>query len=80
MIESSPQFQREVDARNLKCPLPILRTKKALSDMHSGEVLKVIATDPNSIEDFEVFSRQTDNPLIHKLLLENEYIFYLRRR
>jgi tRNA 2-thiouridine synthesizing protein A len=80
MIESSPEFQREVDARNLKCPLPILRTKKALSDMHSGEVLKVIATDPNSIEDFEVFCRQTDNPLIHKLLLANEYIFYLRRR
>lgn len=48
--------------------------------MHSGEIVKVIATDPGSVQDFEIFANQTDNPLVHKTQYENEYIFYLRRR
>ena len=50
------EFHKELDARGLTCPLPILRAKKALSDMHSGEVLKVLATDPGSLRDFQAFS------------------------
>ncbi|MES2206992.1 MAG: sulfurtransferase TusA family protein [Pseudomonadota bacterium] len=80
MIESVPNFEHEVDARGLKCPLPILRTKRALADMHSGEIVKVITTDPNAEKDMEIFSNQTDNPIIHKTSKDNEYIFYLRRR
>ncbi len=57
-------FDREVDARGLNCPLPILRTKKSLNDMNSGQVIKVLATDPGSVRDFHAFSRQT----AHKLL------------
>ena len=52
-------FDKELDARGLNCPLPILRTKKALTDMQSGQVLKILATDPGSVKDFQTFSRQT---------------------
>jgi tRNA 2-thiouridine synthesizing protein A len=57
-------FDKELDARGLNCPLPILRTKKALTDMLSGQVLKVLATDPGSVKDFAAFSKQTGNPLL----------------
>jgi len=58
------QVDREVDARGLNCPLPILRTKKALNDMVSGQVLRVLATDPGSVRDFEAFAKQTGNQLL----------------
>jgi tRNA 2-thiouridine synthesizing protein A len=73
-------FQKEVDARGLNCPLPILRTKKALNDMASGEVLRVVSTDPASQRDFQAFSRQTGNALIEQSVNEGEYIFLLRRK
>ena len=57
-------YDKELDARGLNCPLPILRTKKALTDMLSGQVLKVLATDPGSVKDFVAFSRQNGNPLL----------------
>src|SRR5205807_907720 len=57
-------FDREVDARGLNCPLPILRTKKALTGMQSGQVLKVLATDPGAVKDFQSFSRQTGHELL----------------
>ena len=57
------QFNREVDARGLSCPLPILKAKKALAEMITGEVLRVIATDPGSVRDFKAFSKQTGNEL-----------------
>ena len=56
--------QRELDTRGLNCPLPILKAKKALADMRSGEVLKVVATDPGSMRDFQAFARQTGNELV----------------
>ena len=59
-----PAADREVDARGLNCPLPILKAKKALADMDSGQVLKVRATDPGSLRDFQAFSRQTGNALL----------------
>ena len=61
---SVPPFDAELDARQLACPLPILRTKKSLSQLNSGQVLRIVATDPGSMKDFEVFCRQTGNELI----------------
>ena len=58
------QVHKEVDARGLKCPLPILRAKKALADMESGQILKVLATDPGSQRDFAAFSKQTGNEMV----------------
>ena len=58
------QADRELDVKGLNCPLPILRTKKALSDMASGQVLHVLATDPGSVKDFQAFAKQTGNQLL----------------
>ena len=74
------QADIDVDARGLNCPLPILKAKKALADMHSGEVLKVVATDPGSVRDFQAFSRQTGNELVEQSSGEKEFVHYLRRR
>ncbi len=75
---------KELDARGLTCPLPILKAKRALSEMHSGEVLKVLATDPGSVRDFQAFARQTGNDLVDQQASDvsgqNEYTHYLRRR
>ena len=71
---------KELDARGLNCPLPILKAKKALSEMVSGEVLKVVATDPGSVRDFQAFARQTGNELVEQATGEKEFVHYLRRR
>ena len=76
-----PAADREVDARGLNCPLPILKAKKALADMDSGQVLKVRATDPGSLRDFQAFSRQTCNALLAQQTLDDgELVHLLRRR
>ena len=72
--------QKELDTRGLNCPLPILKAKKALADMHSGEVLKVLATDPGSMRDFQAFARQTGNELLEQETNNDEFIHFLRRR
>ena len=72
--------QKELDTRGLNCPLPILKAKKALAEMHSGEVLKVVATDPGSMRDFQAFARQTGNELIEQSSANDEFIHFLRRR
>ena len=74
------QFDKELDARGLNCPLPILRTKKALTDMASGQVLKVLATDPGAVKDFAAFSRQTGNPLLGSEAVEKEFVFFMKKR
>jgi tRNA 2-thiouridine synthesizing protein A len=74
------QFDRELDARGLNCPLPILRTKKSLNDMASGQVIKVLATDPGSVRDFQAFSRQTGNELLASDVANGEFVFFLRKR
>ena len=79
-MEQSPQFAREVDARGLNCPLPILRTKKALNDMASGQVLRILATDPASVRDFEAFARQTGNQLLQHGEQDGAFFFLLRRK
>jgi TusA-related sulfurtransferase len=73
-------IHKELDTRGLNCPLPILKAKKALNEMASGEVLKVVATDPGSVRDFQAFARQTGNDLVEQAEAGNEYIHYLRRR
>jgi TusA-related sulfurtransferase len=74
------EAQKELDTRGLNCPLPILKAKKALTDMLSGEVLKVVATDPGSVRDFQAFARQTGNELVEQIAGEKEFVHYLRRR
>ena len=74
------QFDKELDARGLNCPLPILKAKKALTEMLSGEVLKIVATDPGSVRDFQAFARQTGNELVDQVTGEKEFVHYLRRR
>lgn len=73
------QFHKEVDASGLTCPLPILRTKKALSAMQSGEVLRVVATDPGSVNDMPALARQGGNTLLLQSNENARFIFYLRK-
>lgn len=73
-------FQKDIDTRGLNCPLPILRTKKALSDMQSGDVLRVQATDPGSVKDFQAFAKQTGNELLLQLESGQVYTFFMRKR
>ena len=73
-------IHKEVDARGLNCPLPILKAKKALADMHSGQLLKVVATDTGSLRDFQAFAKQTGNELVERQTEGEEFIHILRRR
>ena len=70
---------RELDVRGLNCPLPILRAKKALGELNSGQVLKVVATDPGSVKDFEAFCKQTGNQLLSHSP-GPEFTFLMRKR
>ncbi|MDQ7744864.1 sulfurtransferase TusA family protein [Hydrogenophaga pseudoflava] len=71
---------KELDARGLNCPLPILKAKKALADMTSGQTLKVIATDAGSVRDFQAFAKQTGNELVEQQTEGAEFITVLKRR
>jgi tRNA 2-thiouridine synthesizing protein A len=73
-------IDRELDTRGLNCPLPILKAKKALADMVSGQVLKVVSTDSGSVRDFQAFARQTGNELVEQNTAGPEFIHVLRRR
>ncbi|MDP1657627.1 MAG: sulfurtransferase TusA family protein [Hylemonella sp.] len=73
-------FDRELDTRGLNCPLPILKAKKALTEMQSGQILKVIATDAGSVRDFVAFAKQTGNDLVEQTTEGQDYIHVLRRR
>ncbi|MCE2680821.1 MAG: sulfurtransferase TusA family protein [Burkholderiales bacterium] len=74
------QIHKEVDASGLNCPLPILKTKKALAEMQSGEVLRVIATDPGAVMDFKAFAKQTGNELLSSMVEGDNFVFVMRRR
>jgi len=71
---------KELDARGLNCPLPILKAKKALADMSSGQLLRVLATDAGSLRDFQAFAKQTGNELVEQQTVGAEFIHVLRRR
>ena len=72
-------FDETLDASGLNCPLPILRTKKALAGMESGKVLQVIATDPGSVKDFEAFARQTGNALLESTSDAGRFVYLIRK-
>lgn len=74
------QIAKELDVKGLNCPLPILRAKKALADLESGQVLKVIATDPGSVKDFAAFCKQTGNPLLSSVDNGSEFTFVISKR
>ncbi|MBS0408194.1 MAG: sulfurtransferase TusA family protein [Proteobacteria bacterium] len=71
---------KEVDARGLNCPLPILKAKKALSELTSGQLLRVLSTDPGSVRDFQAFARQTGNDLVEQQTTDEQFVHVLRRR
>lgn len=73
-------IHKEIDTRGLNCPLPILKAKKALAEMVSGQLLKVVATDTGSLKDFQAFAKQTGNELVQQATEGEEYIHILRRR
>lgn len=74
-------FDKDVDARGLNCPLPILRAKKALAELQPGQVVRVLATDPGSVKDFQAFARQTGNELLCQAETPDKaFEFYLRRK
>ena len=73
------EFNSELDARGLNCPLPILRAKKAMNGMNSGEVLKIVATDPGSVKDFEAFCRQSGDVLLDTQEAEGEYTYMIKK-
>jgi tRNA 2-thiouridine synthesizing protein A len=73
-------FDRELDTKGLNCPLPILRAKKALAELSSGQVLKIVCTDPGSIRDFKAFAKQTGNELLAQETQDELFIHFLKRR
>lgn len=74
------QVNEELDCRGLSCPIPILKTKKAIDAMTSGEVLKMTATDPGSVNDIDAWCRRTGNPLLDSETEGKEFIFYLQKK
>jgi tRNA 2-thiouridine synthesizing protein A len=71
---------KELDARGLNCPLPILRAKEALKQLDTGQVLKITATDPGAVKDIQAFANQTGNELLESSSANGEYVFYLRKK
>jgi tRNA 2-thiouridine synthesizing protein A len=71
---------KDLDASGLSCPLPILRARKALNDMASGQILRIVSTDPGSVKDFEAFAKQTGNALLSQSAGEKEFIFFLKKK
>ncbi|MDZ5459481.1 sulfurtransferase TusA family protein [Azohydromonas lata] len=74
------EIHKEIDTRGLNCPLPILKAKKALAEIESGQVLKVVATDPGSVRDFQAFARQTGHELVEQTSSGDEFVHCLKKR
>jgi tRNA 2-thiouridine synthesizing protein A len=77
--ETRMQFDKEFDASGLACPLPIVKTKKSLADMASGQVLRVVATDPGSVCDMQAFAEQTGHTLRASITENSKYVFFLKK-
>jgi tRNA 2-thiouridine synthesizing protein A len=73
-------FDKDLDVRGLNCPLPILRAKKALADIKSGQVLRVLATDPGSVKDFQAFAKQTGNELLSHAEADKVFTFFMKKK
>ncbi|MGO4379849.1 sulfurtransferase TusA family protein [Pseudoduganella sp. RAF53_2] len=74
------EFHKDLDARGLNCPLPILKAKKALAELESGQVLRIVATDPGSVRDFQAFAKQTGNALLSHVQNGTEFTFLMQRK
>jgi len=74
------EFQKDLDARGLNCPLPILKAKKALAEMQSGDVLRIVTTDSGSVRDFQAFAKQTGNELLSQNEHDKEFEFFMKRK
>jgi tRNA 2-thiouridine synthesizing protein A len=74
------KFDKEFDASGLSCPLPIVKTKKALADMGAGQVLRVVATDPGSVADMAAFAEQTGNELLGQGSEDKKFVFFLKKK
>ena len=74
------EFDKELDAKNLNCPLPILRCKKSLSEIRASQTLKVVATDPGSVKDFQAFCKQTGHELLQLDDVDGVFTFYIKKR
>lgn len=72
-------FDQELDASGLNCPLPILRAKKAIAGLDAGQVLRIIATDPGSVKDFEAFAKQTGNELLESGEQDGKFVFTMKK-
>jgi len=79
-MSEHPKFDQQVDCTGMICPLPVLRTKKALAQLESGQVLKVIATDQGAEHDIPMFAKQTGNEIIANYVEDDVFLFYLKRR
>jgi tRNA 2-thiouridine synthesizing protein A len=73
-------YDKELDARGLSCPLPIIKTKKSLNQLTPGQVLRVIATDPGSVADMGAFAEQTGNELLSSGEENKQFVFYIRKK
>lgn len=73
-------FDKDLDVRGLNCPLPILRAKKALADLKGGQVLRVLATDPGAVKDFQAFARQTGNQLLSHAEEDSVFTFFMKKK
>ena len=73
-------FDKELDARGLNCPLPILKTKKTLGELASGQVLKIVSTDPGSVKDMQAFAKQTGNELLSSAEEGKDFIFFMKKK
>ena len=73
-------FDKELDARGLNCPLPILRTKKTLAELTGGQVLKIVSTDQGSVKDFQAFAKQTGNELLSSTEGGGEFVFFMKKK
>ena len=73
-------IDKDLDVRGLNCPLPILKAKKALSELSSGQLLRVVATDPGSVRDFNAFAKQTGHLLVSQSSADKEFTFVLKKR
>lgn len=74
------EFDKELDTRGLRCPLPILRCKKGMAEIEGGQVLKVVATDPGAVKDFQAFCKQTGHELLSQTEQDKEFTFFIRKR
>jgi len=73
-------FDKELDARGLNCPLPILRAKKSLAELNSGQILKISATDPGAVKDFQAFAKQTGNELLSSAQNGADFVFFMKKK